>query len=149
MHRNGVRLLKPVNTLLDFSRIEAGRAQARFEATDLGAYTAELASTFRSAMQKAGLEFVVDCPPLPEKIFVDRGMWEKIVLNLISNAFKYTLSGRVVVSLALRDGGVRRTVRDTGVGIAEQELPRLFERFHRIEGQRGRTREGRASVWRW
>jgi PAS domain S-box-containing protein len=142
MHRNGVRLLKLVNTLLDFSRIEAGRVQARFEATDLSAYTAELASTFRSAMQKAGLEFVVDCPPLPENIFVDRGMWEKIVLNLLSNAFKYTLDGRVTVSVTQEDGGVRLTVRDTGVGIAAQELPRLFERFHRIEGQRGRTQEG-------
>ena len=142
MHRNGVRLLKLVNTLLDFSRIEAGRVQAQFEATDLATYTAELASTFRSAMQKAGLEFVVECPPLSENIYIDRSMWEKIVLNLISNAFKFTLSGRVVVSLAQRDGGVRLTVRDTGVGIAEQELPRLFERFHRIEGQRGRTQEG-------
>ncbi len=142
MHRNGARLLKLVNTLLDFSRIEAGRTQARFEATDLAAYTAELASTFRSAMQKAGLEFIVDCPPLPENSFVDRGMWEKIVLNLLSNAFKYTLAGRITVRLAHEDGGVRLTVRDTGVGIAADELPRLFERFHRIEGQQGRTQEG-------
>ena len=142
MHRNGVRLLKLVNTLLDFSRIEAGRVQARFEATDLAAYTGELASAFHSAMQKAGLDFVVDCQPLPENIFVDRGMWEKIVLNLLSNAFKYTLNGQVTVSVTQEDDGVRLTVRDTGVGIAAQELPRLFERFHRIEGQRGRTQEG-------
>jgi PAS domain S-box-containing protein len=142
VHRNGVRLLKLVNTLLDFSRIEAGRVQARLEATDLAAFTSDLASTFQSAMQKAGLEFVVDCPPLPEKTLVDRGMWEKIVLNLLSNAFKYTLTGRVTVSLAQEGSNVRLTVRDTGVGIAAHELPRLFERFHRIEGQRGRTHEG-------
>ena len=64
-HRNSLRLLKLVNTLLDFSRIEAGRIQARFEATDLSALTADLVSSFRSAFDKAGLFLKTDCPPLP------------------------------------------------------------------------------------
>jgi len=144
IHRNGLRLLKLVNTLLDFSRIEAGRVQAVYEPVDLAAYTTELASTFRDAMKRAGLDFTVDCPPLSEPVYVDRDMWEKIVLNLISNAFKYTLEGEVVVGLRAADGGGRIdfTVRDSGIGIPAHELPRLFERFHRIEGQRGRTQEG-------
>ncbi|HEX7968068.1 MAG TPA: ATP-binding protein [Stellaceae bacterium] len=144
VHRNGLRLLKLVNTLLDFSRIEAGRVQAVYEPLDLGAYTAELASTFRSAMERAGLRYIVDCPPLPAPANVDRDMWEKIVLNLVSNAFKYTLEGEVAVILrVLADGRMAQlTVRDTGVGIPPHEVPRLFERFHRIEGQRGRTHEG-------
>ena len=144
IHRNGIRLQKLVNTLLNFSRIEAGRVQAVYEPIDLAAYTADLASTFRSAMDKAGLRFVVDCPPLPEQVYVDRDMWEKIVLNLISNAFKYTLEGEVAVALrADADGrSVTLTVRDSGVGIPADELPRLFERFHRIPGQHGRTQEG-------
>lgn len=143
VHRNGLRLLKLVNTLLDFSRIEAGRARAVYEPVDLAAHTAELASTFRSAMDKAGLRFVVDCLPLPEPAYVDRDMWEKIVLNLLSNAFKYTLEGEVGIALrAGPDGTAELTVRDTGVGIPEHDLPRLFERFHRIEGQLGRTQEG-------
>src|SRR5262249_60154140 len=83
-HRNGVRLLKLVNTLLDFSRIESGRAQASFEAVDLSSLTADVASTFESAMQRAGLRLRLDCPPLPEPVYVDRAMWEKIVLNLLS-----------------------------------------------------------------
>ena len=82
-----------MNTLLDFSRIEAGRVQASYEPIDLAAFTAELASVFRSAIERAGLTLTVDCPPLPEPLHVDREMWEKIVLNLLSNAFKHTFEG--------------------------------------------------------
>ena len=144
IHRNGLRLLRLVNTLLDFSRIEAGRFEGVYEPTDLAAYTAELASTFRSAMDQAGLRYVIDCAPLPEPAYVDRDMWEKIVLNLLSNAFKYTLEGEIGISLRVPPDGksAEFTVRDTGTGIPTHEIPRLFERFHRIEGQVGRTHEG-------
>jgi signal transduction histidine kinase/DNA-binding response OmpR family regulator len=143
-HRNSLRLLKLVNMLLDFSRIEAGRARAAFEATDLATLTADLASSFRSACEKAGLELVVDCPPLAQAVHVDREMWEKIVLNLISNAFKFTLAGSITVSLqpSADAASVQLAVSDTGTGIAADELPRLFERFHRVEGAQGRTHEG-------
>ena len=141
-HRNSQRLLKLVNTLLDFSRIEAGRVRARFEPVDLAALTADLASTFRSAMEKAGLEFVVDCPPLPIPVYVDREMWEKVILNLISNAFKFTLAGRVGVTVREADGRVLVSIADTGSGISEEELPRVFDRFHRVEGAQGRSHEG-------
>jgi PAS domain S-box-containing protein len=142
MRRNGQRLLKLVNTLLDFSRIEAGRVQAVYEPVDLAAYTVELASVFRSAIQKAGMRLMIDCPPLSEPVFVDRDMWEKIVLNLFSNAFKYTLEGEISVSLRAVNGFAVLSVRDTGTGIPETELPNLFNRFHRVEGARGRTQEG-------
>jgi signal transduction histidine kinase/CheY-like chemotaxis protein len=141
-HRNALRLLKLVNTLLDFSRIEAGRARAVYETVDLAALTAELASNFRSACERAGLLLVIDCPPLPGPVHVDRDMWEKIVLNLLSNAFKFTFAGEITVSLRAVDGQAEMMVRDTGVGVPEHELPRLFERFHRIEGQQSRTYEG-------
>jgi len=142
VHRNGLRLKKLVNTLLDFSRIEAGRVQASYEPTDLASFTAELASNFRSACERAGLELVVDCPPSAEPVYVDREMWEKIVLNLVSNAFKYTLAGRVAVSLRQDGRTVELAVRDTGTGIPPDQMPHLFERFHRVEGARGRTQEG-------
>ena len=142
VRRNGQRLLKLVNTLLDFSRIEAGRVQAVYEPIDLAAYTADLASVFRSAVEKAGLQFIIDCPQLSEPVFVDRDMWEKIVLNLISNAFKYTLEGRIQISLRVEKDSAVLSVCDTGIGIPEHELPNLFNRFHRVEGARGRTHEG-------
>ncbi|WP_437297262.1 ATP-binding protein [Sorangium sp. So ce426] len=141
-HRNAVRLLKLVNALLDFSRIEAGRIQASYEPTDLSALTADLASAFRSAMARAGLAFEVDCPPLPEPIYVDRDMWEKIVLNLLSNALKFTFEGTVSISLRAHGDRADLTVRDTGTGIPDRELSHLFKRFHRVQGARSRTHEG-------
>ncbi|MEO8662748.1 MAG: ATP-binding protein [Bryobacteraceae bacterium] len=141
-HRNSRRLLKLVNSLLDFSRIEAGRAQASYQPTDVAALTAELASNFRSASERAGLKLIVNCPALPEPLYIDRDMWEKIVLNLLSNAFKYTFEGEIAVSLRLVENQVELSVRDTGVGVPAEELPRLFERFHRIPGQQSRSFEG-------
>ena len=141
-HRNALRLLRLVNTLLDFSRVEAGRSQARFVPTDLASFTADLASSFRSAIERAGLRFDVFCPTLPEPVFVDREMWEKVVLNLLSNAFKFTFSGQIRLELSSTDTHVQLTVADTGVGIAAEHLPRLFERFHRIEDTKSRSYEG-------
>jgi PAS domain S-box-containing protein len=142
VHRNGLRLLKLVNSLLDFSRIEAGRVQASYEPTDLATYTTELASTFRSAIERVGIQFTVDCPTLSEPIYVDHDMWEKIVLNLLSNAFKFTFEGSITVGLQQVGKQVELRVSDAGTGIPRQELPRLFERFHRIRGAQSRTHEG-------
>jgi PAS domain S-box-containing protein len=142
VQRNALRLSKLVDALLDFSRIEAGRAEAAFEPVDLAALTTDLASTFRSAVERAGMRLVVACAPLPEPVFVDRGMWEQIVLNLLSNAFKFTLAGEIRVTLEADDAAVRLAVRDTGTGIPEAELPNLFERFHRVPGAAGRNAEG-------
>ena len=142
VQRNQVRLLNLVNTLLDFARIEAGRAEAVFEPTDVAAMTADIASAFRSTVEHAGLAFIVDCPPLPAAVPVDRDMWEKIVSNLLSNAFKFTFTGSIEVSLRWRETVVDLTVRDTGVGISGDELPHVFERFHRGRNTRGRTYEG-------
>ncbi|MDZ8092172.1 MAG: PAS domain S-box protein [Nostoc sp. DedQUE05] len=141
-HRNSLRLLKLVNTLLDFSRIEADRLKANYEPTDLSTYTAELASVFRSAIENANLQLVVDCPPLPDPIYVDREMWEKIVLNLLSNALKFTFEGIISVSLKPKANTVELIVSDTGVGIPVSELPHLFERFYQVKGAKGRSYEG-------
>ncbi len=142
VHRNSLRLLKLVNSLLDFSRIEAGRVKATYLPTDLAAFTNDLASMFRSATDKAGLTYTIETRPLSQPAYVDREMWEKIVLNLLSNAFKFTLKGGISVRLFEEDGWIRLIVSDTGSGISTLELPRLFERFHRVEGTKGRTHEG-------
>jgi PAS domain S-box-containing protein len=141
-HRSSLRLLKLVNSLLDFSRIEAGRMRASYARTDLAGVTRDLASNFRSAVEGAGLAFVVNCLPLPEPVYVDFEMWEKIVLNLLSNAFKYTFDGGITITLEAAGHDVVLSVSDTGTGIPEAELPQIFNRFHRVEGARGRSYEG-------
>jgi PAS domain S-box-containing protein len=142
LQRNAGRLLKLVNALLDFSRIEAGRAQAVYAPTDIGGVTRELAGAFRSAIEHAGIRFEVDCRTIGEPVFVDRDMWEKIVLNLLSNALKFTFNGTIRIELHRRGAGVELSVSDTGTGIPAGELARIFERFHRVEGAKSRTHEG-------
>jgi PAS domain S-box-containing protein len=140
VHRNALRLKKLVNSLLDFSCIEAGRMDAIYQPTDLAEYTTLLAGNFRSAIEKAGLKLVVKCDST-EPVYVNRDMWEKIVLNLLSNAFKFTFEGKIEVSLIDYKKQVQLHVRDTGIGISGQNVSKLFERFVRIESK-SRTSEG-------
>jgi signal transduction histidine kinase len=144
-HRNALRLLRLVNALLDFSRIEAGRVQASYERTDVAQLTSELASVFRSAVERAGLRLRVDARPVDAPVFVDREMWEKIVLNLLSNALKFTFEGTISVGLHADGPDVVLTVADTGTGVPAAEIPHLFKRFHRVHGARARTHEGSGS----
>ena len=142
VHRNALRLLRLVNDLLDFSRVEAGRLRSTFEPTDLPALTAGLAGGFQSLVESAGLQLVVDCAPMAHPLLVDRSQWEKVVLNLLSNAFKFTFAGTIAVELRAKGTDVELSVKDSGTGIPEEELPKIFERFHRVEGARGRSFEG-------
>ena len=142
IQRNALRLLKLVNSLLDFSRLEAGRLRASYAPVDLSRLTTEIASNFRSAMERAGLRFRVDCRAMSQPAYVDVGMWEKVVLNLLSNAFKFTFEGEVALALSEDHGTAVLRVSDSGVGIPVAELDRVFERFHRVEGTRSRSHEG-------
>ncbi len=148
VNRNGVRLMRLVNALLDFSRIDAGRVQATYEPTQLAEFTVNIANLFRTTIENAGLHFKVTSNTFDQQVFVDRDMWEKIVLNLISNAFKFTMQGEIEVGMRLlplnskSPTSLELFVRDTGVGIPAHELSHLFERFHRITATEGRSHEG-------
>ncbi|WP_223149326.1 ATP-binding protein ['Massilia aquatica' Lu et al. 2020] len=141
-HRNALRLQRLVNTLLDFSRVQAGRMQASYAEVDLSALTRDLASGFRSIVESAGLALDVRCAPLSAPAYVDTSLWEKIVLNLLSNAFKFTFQGGISVALEQVDGDAVLRVGDSGVGIAPEHLGHIFERFRRVEGARSRSHEG-------
>ncbi|MBI5164472.1 MAG: response regulator, partial [Magnetospirillum sp.] len=141
-HRNALRLLKLVASLRDFSRVDSRQAEATYRPIDLGRFTAELTGQFESACAHCGLALVSDCPPMDEPTYVDPEMWEKIVFNLLSNAFKYTFTGTIRVAVGKADGGTELVVQDTGIGIAADDIGHIFERFYRVKGARGRSIEG-------
>ena len=140
--RNSLRLQKLVNTLLDFSRIEAGKMEAKFERIAIAKATRDLASSFRSAIESAGLLYNVLIEETKGPVSVDAEMWEKIVLNLISNAFKYTERGAINVALYQCDDSLVFEVSDTGIGIRGDDLQKIFERFYRVNNPGGRSQEG-------
>jgi signal transduction histidine kinase/DNA-binding response OmpR family regulator len=142
VHRNGQRLLRLVNALLDFSRLESGRLTARFEPVDLGHETAELAGAFSAAVERVGLTLTIDVDVVREPVYLDREMWAKVVLNLLSNALKFTFTGGITVTVRDANGHAEVAVTDTGTGIDPAEQEHLFERFHRIAGAQSRTHEG-------
>lgn len=142
MMRNTKRLLKLVNNILDFSRLEAHRLEGEYEPVDLAQYTADLSSFFRAAIEKANLKFTIDISRIEEPVYIDCEMWEKILFNLLSNAFKYTLKGEVAVSLKRVNRHIELNVSDTGVGIGENDLPHIFDRFYRARATQARSHEG-------
>ncbi len=142
VYRNQLRLLRLVNTLLDFLSVEAGRLQVHYTPVNLGSLTADLASSFRSLVESAGLKLIVDCRVLSQPVYVDPDLWEKIIFNLLSNAFKYTQEGGIFISVRELPGKAQVAVHDTGIGIAAGDLPHLFQRLHRVAQSRARSREG-------
>ncbi|MFT3774008.1 MAG: GAF domain-containing sensor histidine kinase [Minicystis sp.] len=142
VRRNTHRLLREVEALLAFARVDAGREKTVYEPTDLAELTREAARAFEAAAARAGLDLKIDCPPLPEPLFVAPDMWEQIIYNLLSNALKFTFTGEIEVRLATHNRHARLTVRDTGTGIPAEALPRLFDRFYRVPEARARTRDG-------
>ncbi|RIB01815.1 hypothetical protein C2G38_948383 [Gigaspora rosea] len=153
INRNARRLLKLVNTLLQFSRMEAGRLEARFQKTDIAKITLELASCFESMARSLQLDYIIDIQnqkefdeKLEREVFIDHDMYEKIVFNLCSNAFKHTWTGNVTVRLYPSHNDDQEVVileiADTGVGIPQDHIPNLFQRFHRVESSQSRSHEG-------
>jgi PAS domain S-box-containing protein len=141
-YRNALRMQKLVNTLLEFSRIEAGRIEGKFRQVDIGTLTKELASTFRSAVERAGMSLNITSEPVTEAVYVDPDMWERIILNLISNAFKYSKQGKIAIHVRQHAAAIEVSVSDTGIGIAADQIDKIFSRFHRVDNAGGRSQEG-------
>ena len=142
-HRAALRLRRLVDTLLDTVRAEADELHARPEPTDVARLTTDCVSMFRSAAQGAGVALTVEiADQVDRRLVLDREMWAKIVLNLVSNAVKFTPAGSITVTLAVDTGRLVLTVADTGAGIPATELGRIFERFHQVADTAGRSREG-------
>jgi len=141
-YRNALRMQKLVNTLLEFSRIEAGRLEGQFRRVDIAALTMDLASSFRSAIEKAGMELHVGARAIRDEVYVDIELWERIILNLLSNAFKYSQQGTISVEIRQEGEEVQVSITDDGIGIAPDQQERIFDLFHRVEHGEGRSQEG-------
>ena len=141
-YRNALRMQKLVNTLLEFSRLEAGRLEGQFQRVDIAVLTLDLASSFRSAIERAGMTLRTHAGAIGDEVYVDTELWERIVLNLVSNAFKYCAEGEISVGVYEAGSAVRISVTDTGVGIPTDQLDKIFDRFHRIENSAARSLEG-------
>ena len=140
--RNALRMQKLVNTVLEFSKIEAGKLEGQFTRVDICALTTDFTSIFRSAIEKSGMDLKMVCEEVSGDVYVDVDMWEKIILNLVSNAFKYSKKGTIMVTVKQVGAEVQISVSDTGVGIPEDQLDKIFQRFHRVENIEGRSQEG-------
>ncbi|MEJ0034304.1 MAG: ATP-binding protein [Bacteroidota bacterium] len=141
-YRNALRMQKLVNTLLEFSRIEAGRNEGKFRRVDICMFTEDLASTFRSAIERSGMHLRISCEKINGEVYVDTDMWERIILNLVSNAFKYSNEGEIGIDIRQSNGMVHVAVSDTGIGVPADQIERIFDRFYRVENTGGRSQEG-------
>ncbi|KAG8822513.1 hypothetical protein FRC17_009560 [Serendipita sp. 399] len=140
--RNVDRLVRLVDSLMDFSRLEAGRLEGRYSPVQFGPYVAELASVFKPVIEKAHLDYTITYDANETRsLFIDQDYMEKIIFNLIGNAFKYTLAGSIAVEVVYSEKDVSLIVKDTGVGIPKADLPRIWDRFHRVEAT-SRSHEG-------
>ena len=141
--RNTDRLAGLVDRILDLTRLEAGAVEPHWVRADVEELVTGIGANFRPAIERTGLEFEVVCDDLDHEAYVDVDMFERIVLNLLSNALKFTTRGRISLHLGGTDTGFAVSVSDTGIGIAEKDLDLVFDRFRQLDrGDDRRSREG-------
>jgi signal transduction histidine kinase len=143
MHSNGMRLLKLINDLLDLVRLESGRMEVRAEPLALTEFIRGLASSAKQVADDKRLKLETYVDPELGTLLTDRDKLEKIVLNLVFNALKFTPAGGRVDLRAEKHGDeVIITVADTGMGISEKNLPHVFDRFWQADGSSKRKYQG-------
>jgi adenylate cyclase len=140
--RNSRRLLRLVNQLLDLQRLDAGRMQPSFRKCDLVEFVSQIVESFRPYCEKKELNLLTELDQCPA-VYLDMEKFDKVVYNLLSNAMKFTpQNGSITVRLQYTGSDCILQVEDTGIGIAEEQIPHLFERFRQAEGSENRSYEG-------
>lgn len=141
--RSGQHLLSLINDILDMAKIEAGKMTLHYEPVSLTDLCEEAIRLMRGKAEESGLTLILNAPPLPEIEADYRGL-KQVMLNLISNAVKFTPGGgQITVSVERPiQGRIRIAVTDTGIGIAAEDLARLANPFEQVEGQHSKTTQG-------
>jgi putative nucleotidyltransferase with HDIG domain len=143
MHRNAIRLLDLINQMLDFSKLEAGKVHLRLSSVNLNEYTEDVVSLFREVSARKGLTLDYETGEKTDiQIFIDCDRYERILTNLIRNAVKFTETGGLTVGLSRRHNVMILTVADTGIGIPESHLSKIFGRFEQVDSTSTRQHEG-------
>jgi putative nucleotidyltransferase with HDIG domain len=139
MRRSAVRLLGLINSLLDLSRLEAGKLRLTLEDADVAYVCRQLVENAQQLAQQRGIDLRFEGPERLPLVPIDQDKFEKSVMNLISNALKFTGNDRtrpatVTVSAEIVADRLHVKVADTGIGIPKSELANIFQRFHQVDG---------------
>ena len=140
--RNSRRLLRLVNQLLDLQRLDAGKMQPSFRPCNLVEFVSQIVESFRPYCEKKGLRLITHLEECPQ-VYLDTEKFDKVLYNLLSNAMKFTPDGGTINILVQPAGkNCLVQIKDTGIGIAKEQIPQLFERFRQAEGSENRSYEG-------
>jgi signal transduction histidine kinase len=140
--RNGEHLLELINDVLDLAKAEAGRTDIRLTPTNLVQLSRACLAEVDSLRGGKDIRLYADVPEPAVEIMTDPQRVRQIILNLLSNALKFTEQGEICLAIRSSPSEVRLSVRDTGMGIAAKALPELFQEFHQLEKGDGRRYEG-------
>jgi signal transduction histidine kinase len=142
IRENATRMQRIVDDLLDLSRIESGGWRPNVSTVEVSGIVTDVFTALQSAASAKGLTLVSSVVPGATHVRVDPTAFRQIVTNLVENAVRYTREGGVTLRTRAADGGVWVEVSDTGIGIAPEHLPRIFERFYRVDAGRSRAEGG-------
>lgn len=141
--RNALRLLRLVDDLLSLTKAEAASLKLQVSRVDLGRFVADFTRDVSELAARKQIAVTVDIPDHPVEVECDTTLIERVLLNVFGNAAKFVdFGGRIAVSVSAVDGGVEIAVTDNGVGIGEEHLPKIFDRFYQAEGGPTRTSGG-------
>jgi signal transduction histidine kinase len=142
IHENATRMQRIVDDLLDLSRIESGGWQPNLTLVDVDGVVHDVFSSMQPEATAKGLALDAEIAPNASRVRADPTAFRQIVLNLVENAIRYTRAGRVTLRTRAAAAGIWVEVSDTGMGIAAEHLPRIFERFYRVDAGRSRAEGG-------
>jgi len=143
MQRNGYKLLKLINNLLDLNKLEEGKMRLKVRAVNLVEFIPPLLSSVKPLADQKQIRLYYQHPPHPVELTLDPDQFEKVLFNLLSNALKFTnKGGKITIYVEEKDRAVITTVEDTGIGIPDNMLETIFDRFSQVDGSKSRAQEG-------
>lgn len=143
MQRNGYILLKLINNLLDLTKLEEGKMRLKVKKVNFLDYITSILKTVKPLADQKNIKLYFQHPPHSINLNLDPDQFEKVVLNLLSNALKFTpRGGKVTVYVEESDGSVSLVIEDTGIGIPPKMINTIFDRFSQVDGSKSRSHEG-------